>query len=175
MAALPLGTRARDFTTRRTEPCRALALEYAPGMPEQAPRLLFVYGTLRQGEPRHGLLGDAAFIAAASTPPAFHLVDVGPFAALVRGGATAVAGELYRVTLETRRVIDVELQVPLLFTRETIQLVDGHDADAYLLTSDQVRGKRRLAQGDWKQRFSRGSSRQAGGAWVAWSRGRWTK
>jgi gamma-glutamylaminecyclotransferase len=144
-------------------------------MPEPAPRLLFVYGTLRQGEPRHGLLAGAGFIALASTPPSYHLVDVGPFAALVRGGPTAVVGELYRVTLETRRVIDVELQVPLLFSRETIQLADGSDADAYLLTSEQVRGRRRLAHGDWKQRFSRSISRQAGGAWVAWSRGRWTK
>jgi gamma-glutamylaminecyclotransferase len=144
-------------------------------MSAQAPRSMFVYGTLRQGEPRHALLGGAEFVGAASTPPAFHLVDVGPYAALVRGGATAVAGELYRVTLEMRRVIDVELQVPLLFSRETIQLADGSDADAYLLTSDQVRGRRRLAQGDWKQRFSRSVSRQAGGAWVAWSRGRWTK
>jgi gamma-glutamylaminecyclotransferase len=143
-------------------------------MPE-APRPMFVYGTLRQGEPRHALLGGADFVGPSSTPPVFHLVDIGPYAALVRGGATAVSGELYRVTLEMRRVIDVELQVPLLFSRETIQLADGNEADAYLLTSDQVRGRRRIAHGDWKQRFSRSVSRQAGGAWVAWSRGRWTK
>jgi gamma-glutamylcyclotransferase (GGCT)/AIG2-like uncharacterized protein YtfP len=140
-----------------------------------APRLLFVYGTLRQGEPRHAWLGGAEHVGAAATPPSFHLVDVGPYAALVRGGASAVTGELYRVTLEARRAIDVELEVPILFSREAIQLADGAEVDAYLLTSDQVRGKRRLAHGDWKQRFSRSISRSAGGALVAWSRDRWKK
>ena len=144
-------------------------------MADYAPRSLFVYGTLRQGEPRHGLLGGADFIGTGLTPPAFHLVDVGPYAALVPGGATAVAGELYRVTLETRRAIDVALEVPILFKREQIQLADGADADAYVLSVDQVRGRRRLAHGDWKQRFSRSISRQAGGAWAAWSRDRWKK
>jgi gamma-glutamylcyclotransferase (GGCT)/AIG2-like uncharacterized protein YtfP len=144
-------------------------------MLEQSAPLLFVYGTLRQGEPRHGLLGDADFIGAASTQPAFHLVDLGPYAALVRGGGTAVAGELYRVALEARRAVDIEFQVPLLFSREKIQLADGADVDAYVLTSDQVRGRRRLEHGDWKQRFSRSSTRHAGGAWAAWSRDRWRK
>jgi gamma-glutamylcyclotransferase (GGCT)/AIG2-like uncharacterized protein YtfP len=144
-------------------------------MVEPAPCLLFVYGTLRQGEPQHALLGGARLVGMASTPPTFHLVDLGPYAALVRGGSTAVTGELYRVDLQTRRAIDVERQVPLLFSRETIVLADGVDADAYLLTSDQVRGRRRLAHGDWKKRFSRSISPHAGGAWVAWARGRWTK
>jgi gamma-glutamylaminecyclotransferase len=146
-----------------------------PRMSDPAPRLLFVYGTLRQGEPRHGLLGGADLIGAALTPPAFHLVDVGPYAALVPGGATAVVGELYRVTLAVRRTIDVELQVPILFKREPIQLADGAEADAYVLTTDQVRGRRRLGHGDWKQRFGRSVPRQAGGAWAAWSRDRWKR
>jgi gamma-glutamylaminecyclotransferase len=144
-------------------------------MLEAAPRLLFVYGTMRQGEPRHGLLGNAELVGAALTPAAFHLVDVGPYAALVPGGTTAVAGELYQVTLAVRRVLDVELQVPLLFNRELIQLADGAGVDAYVLRMDQVRGRRRLAHGDWKQRFGRSVPRQAGGAWAAWSRDRWKK
>jgi gamma-glutamylaminecyclotransferase len=147
----------------------------AATMADHAPRFLFVYGTLRQGEPRHGLLGGADFIGTALTPAAFHLVDVGPYAALVAGGATAVTGELYRVTLAARRTIDVALEVPILFKREQIQLADGAEVDAYVLSVDQVRGRRRLAHGDWKQRFSRSISRQAGGAWAAWSRDRWKK
>ena len=140
-----------------------------------APRPLFVYGTLRQGEPRHVLLGGSECLGTVSTPAAFHLVDVGPYAALVAGGATAVTGELYAVTLEVRRTIDVELQVPLLFRREPIQLAGGAEVDAYVLGIDQVRGRRRLAHGDWKQRFARSAARQAGGAWAAWSRDRWKK
>jgi gamma-glutamylaminecyclotransferase len=136
---------------------------------------LFVYGSLREGEPRHALLKAARLLGVAATPPSFYLVDVGPYAALVRGGTTAVTGEIFLTDLETRRAIDVELQVPILFSRETIQLADGAEADAYLLTSDQVRGRRRIAHGDWKKRFSRGVAPRAGGAWVEWSRGRWTK
>ena len=136
---------------------------------------LFVYGTLRQGEAQHALLAGASLLGVSSTIPAFHLIDVGPYAALVRGGTTAVSGELYSVGLQTRRAIDIERQVPILFTRETIELADGTSADAYLLSSDQVRGRRRLAHGDWKKRFSRGISPHAGGAWVAWARGRWSK
>ena len=141
--------------------------------PEPRECRLFVYGTLRQGEAQHELLAGAPLLGVVSTVPAFHLVDVGPYAALVRGGGVAVSGELYAVGLQTRRTLDVERQVPLLFTRDAIELADGTHADAYLLESEQVRGRRRLAHGDWKQRFARSVSRQAGGAWVAWSRGRW--
>jgi gamma-glutamylaminecyclotransferase len=142
-------------------------------MPEPAECLLFVYDTLRQGEPLHEQLGESRFVSAASTLPAFWLVDLGPCAALLRGGSTAVVGELYAVSRETRRRLDVERQVPLLFNRETVQLAGGGEAEAYVLPADKARGRRRLAQGDWKKRFSRPINPSAGGAWVAWSRGRW--
>src|SRR5688572_16498766 len=100
-------------------------------MPEPAECLLFVYDTLRQGEPLHGQLGDCRFIAVACTLPVFSLVDLGPHAALLRGGSTAVVGELYAVTREARRHLDVERQVPLLFNRENVQLADGSEAEAY--------------------------------------------
>jgi gamma-glutamylcyclotransferase (GGCT)/AIG2-like uncharacterized protein YtfP len=144
-------------------------------MTEKVRCLLFVYGTLRQGEVQHALLATARHLRMVSTVPSFHLVEVAPYAALVRGGTTSVTGELYELDLATRGVIDVERQVPQLFTRETIDLSDGTRADAYLLTSEQVRGRRRLAHGDWKKRFSRAVSPNAGGAWVAWARGRWSK
>jgi gamma-glutamylcyclotransferase (GGCT)/AIG2-like uncharacterized protein YtfP len=142
-------------------------------MPEPVECLLFVYDTLRQGEPLHAQLGESRFIAVASTLPVFSLVDLGPYAALLRGGSTAVVGELYSVSLQTRRHLDVERQVPLLFNREKVQLADGSEADAYILPADKARGRRRLAHGDWKKRFGRPINPSAGGAWVAWSRGRW--
>ena len=75
-------------------------------MPPETPECrLFVYGTLRQGEAQHALLAGASLLGVSSTRPAFHLIDVGPYAALVRGGTTAVSGELYSVGLQTRRAI----------------------------------------------------------------------
>ena len=136
---------------------------------------LFIYGTLRRGEPKHGLLEGAELLGETTTVPAFYLVDLGPHAALVRGGTTAVCGELYRVTLEMRRRIDVDRQVPITFSRELIELAGGTSADAYLISGDRVRGRRRLAHGDWKKRFAPSAHPRPGGAWVAWSRGRWTK
>ena len=144
-------------------------------MSERRECRLFVYDTLREGEPQHGLLGGARLLGVASTRAEFYLVDLGPYAALVPGGTTAVTGEVYVMDLQTRRVLDVERQVPILFSRDTIQLADGAEADAYLLTSEQVRGRRRLAHGDWKQRFSRSISPNARGPWAEWSRGRWNK
>jgi gamma-glutamylaminecyclotransferase len=142
-------------------------------MPEPAECLLFVYDTLRQGEPLHLQLGESRLIAITSTLPAFSLVDLGPHAALLRGGSTAVVGEVYAVSLQTRRHLDVERQVPLLFNREKLTLADGSEAETYVLPADKARGRRRIAQGDWKKRFSRPINPDAGGAWVAWSRGRW--
>ena len=58
---------------------------------------VFVYGTLLAGEPNHRLLEAASFVGPAETPPVFSLVDLGPFPALVGGGAGAVVGEVYEV------------------------------------------------------------------------------
>jgi gamma-glutamylaminecyclotransferase len=136
---------------------------------------LFVYGSLLRGEPAHTLLAGASLVGVTRTAPEFHLVDLGAYAALVRGGAVAVAGELYTVDVRTRAQIDVERQVPVLFNRERIRLCDGSDVDAYTMTLEQVRGRRRLAHGDWHQRFAPGVARSAAGPFVQWARGRFTR
>ncbi len=136
---------------------------------------LFVYGTLLEGQPGHGLLGGAALAGVASTEPAFELVDLGPYAALVPGGSTSVVGELYEIDLETRARIDRERQVPLLFERIRIRLSDGSDAEAYVMGTDKVRGRRRLRHGDWRKRFAPNVPRPAPSPFVKWARGRFSK
>jgi gamma-glutamylcyclotransferase (GGCT)/AIG2-like uncharacterized protein YtfP len=117
-------------------------------------RVLFVYGTLLSGERSHERLGAAESLGAARTAPSFHLVDLGPYPAIVVGGKTAVAGELYRVDANLLRELDVLEQVPLLFKRVRVPLEDGSMADAYVMDPDQVRGKRRIAHGDWRGRMA---------------------
>ena len=136
--------------------------------------VLFVYGTLLPDEPSHALLDGARALGSAKTPPEFHLVDIGPYPALVAGGPTAVVGELYEVSARTLAAIDVHEEVPILFKRRRIALHDGRHAETYMLDDEQVRGRRRIRSGDWRGRFRPTppptSARNA--PFVRWLRGR---
>jgi gamma-glutamylcyclotransferase (GGCT)/AIG2-like uncharacterized protein YtfP len=136
---------------------------------------LFVYGTLLPGEREHGLLASAELLGEALTEPRFQLVDLGLYAALVADGKVAVHGQLYALDLATRRAIDVARQVPILYQRAVIRLADGSDAETYMMNADPVRGKRRLAHGDFRKRFAPAVPHRAGGALVAWARTRFDK
>jgi gamma-glutamylcyclotransferase (GGCT)/AIG2-like uncharacterized protein YtfP len=136
---------------------------------------MFFYGTLLPGERDHALLASADALGPAQTESVYQLVELNVYAALVPDGKVAVCGELYAVDLETRRKIDVARQVPILFQRAKIRLADGTDAETYLMTTDQVRGKRRLAHGDWRKRFAPTVERGAPGQLVSWARNRFDK
>jgi gamma-glutamylcyclotransferase (GGCT)/AIG2-like uncharacterized protein YtfP len=136
---------------------------------------LFVYGTLLEGQPGHALLEGAELVGPASTAPAYELIDLGPYAALVPGGSTSVAGEVYVADLAIRARIDRERQVPLLFDRARVRLADGTEVEAYVMSVDKVRGRRRLRHGDWRRRFEPTSPRPAPSPFVTWARNRFTK
>jgi gamma-glutamylcyclotransferase (GGCT)/AIG2-like uncharacterized protein YtfP len=123
------------------------------------------------GEPENSLLRGASKVRVAKTEAAFQLVDLGAFGALVQGGDGAVLGEIYDVDRGTFAAIDVHRQVPILFQRCAVRLDDGSLADAYLLTPDQVRGRRRIASGDWRKRFAPPTSPLTR-PWSEWARAR---
>ena len=139
------------------------------------PCRLFVYGTLLSGERDHALLSGAELLGPAQTEARFQLVELNVYAALIADGTASVHGELYATDLETRRRIDVARQVPILFQRVTIRLLDGRDVETYAMTADQVRGKRRLAHGDWKSRFQPTRERRPLGPMATWARNRFEK
>ncbi len=145
------------------------------GTVETRPCRLFVYGTLLSGERDHALLGSAELIGAATTSAEHQLVELNVYAALIPDGKVAVHGELYAASLETRRQIDVARQVPILFQRATIRLADGTEAETYMMHPDQVRGKRRLAHGDWRKRFAPTLERRPVSPIVNWTRNRFEK
>jgi gamma-glutamylcyclotransferase (GGCT)/AIG2-like uncharacterized protein YtfP len=115
---------------------------------------LFVYGLELSGEPEHPLLEGAQLLGEIRTAPHYTLVDVGPYPALLSRGTVSIAGELYSIDRKLRFTLDVKRQVPALFQRITVTLGDGSEAETYAMKDQQVGGKRRLAHGDWRQRFA---------------------
>ncbi|APR79404.1 Hypothetical protein A7982_04751 [Minicystis rosea] len=115
-----------------------------------ASRRIFVYGTLLHGEPGHRFLADARLVRAVITTPAYELVDLGPYPALVPGGTTAVHGELYVVPFAQLAALDEYEGHPDFYRRQAIHLAGGGRAEAYLLRPEQVEGRPRIASGRWR-------------------------
>jgi gamma-glutamylcyclotransferase (GGCT)/AIG2-like uncharacterized protein YtfP len=113
---------------------------------------LFVYGTLLRGEEGHALLEGATFLREARTAATYTLVDLGTYPGLVTGGDISVAGELYSLDAPTLAKIDVHEGHPVLFKRRLVDIEGGGEAQAYFLDPDQVRGKRRIRGGSWRER-----------------------
>ncbi|XP_051913772.1 gamma-glutamylaminecyclotransferase-like [Hippocampus zosterae] len=93
--------------------------------------LLFVYGTLKRGQPNHALmldrsLGAAQLLATAVTTETFPLVIAGernvPFLLNLPGRGRRVHGELYRVDERLLSFMDVFEDTPALYQRTTLTL-----------------------------------------------------
>lgn len=138
---------------------------------EPDPSRLFVYGSLLSGEADHALLAGAEFLGPASTSAEYYLVELNGFPALVHGGKLGVTGECYRVDAALLRRLDVHKQHPVLFQRQQLRLSDGELAHTYMMTLEQVRGRRRLKSGDWRRRFG-GLPSERQGPWAKWARER---
>lgn len=113
--------------------------------------LVFVYGTLRAGEPNHRLLRGAEALGPDRTRPEHELANLGPFPALVAGGTVSVHGEVYRVDAPTLARLDALEGCPTLYQRERLQLLSGRWAWVYVMRRDQVAGRPRIRSGDWRQ------------------------
>lgn len=124
----------------------------APRSQRRAPTGVFVYGTLLTGEPNHRVLAGAQLVGHARTEPAFELHDLGPFPGLVGGGAHAVVGEVYEVDAPTLARLDALEGHPCFYRRTRIALEDGAKVETYLLTPEQVEGRRVIASGNWRSR-----------------------
>lgn len=123
-------------------------------MTDEERSLLFTYGSLMRGERDHALMQGARFVGPASTAPGYRLVDLDVYAAMIVAHDGVVDGELYEISRELRRTLDVHKEVPVLFERHAIALSDGTRADTYLMPESRVVGRRRLRQGSWRLRFA---------------------
>lgn len=100
--------------------------------------LLFVYGTLKDGEENHFRLKKSKFVGIALTKPEYHLFFVdtdSPDIHKPKKDGKVVEGELYIVPQDIIKEID-DYEKP--YKRHKIELDDGTKAQAYFYKS---RGK----------------------------------
>lgn len=142
----------------------------APGTRREL--FLFVYDACMSGLPESGRLASARLVGPAATEPRYDLIDMGTHAALAPGGTVSVRGELYVVEPQLLAKLDVD-NAPRLLLRARIRLDDGREADAHVLESDQVRGRRRIRSGDYRAHAGAPSTPvRPASAWSHWAKGR---
>jgi gamma-glutamylcyclotransferase (GGCT)/AIG2-like uncharacterized protein YtfP len=111
--------------------------------------LLFVYGTLLRDEPNHLRLSDAFFVRSTQTRPQYELVDLGGYPALLEGGDNTIRGEIYEVDATLLEQLDAFEEVPHLYERKPIELIDGA-VEAYVMPRERASGAPRIEDGDWR-------------------------
>ena len=115
------------------------------------PIRIFVYGTLRRGEPYHHLMSACEYLGTRKTLPKYELVNIGHYPGLLSRGNTAVTGDLYLVDSETLDKLDEYEGYPEDYSREYVDLVGSEQAVAYMyrLNTDDCSI---ISSGDWKKR-----------------------
>jgi len=125
-------------------------------MPEAAPRHVFVYGTLRQGEANDitRLTPAPRYVGTGATPGT--LYQMGWYPGLVLGGARLVVGEVYEISPELERRLDeIEEVYPEptneYFKREITVSLDTRRIEClvYEINPQRIQGKVVIGSGDW--------------------------
>jgi gamma-glutamylcyclotransferase (GGCT)/AIG2-like uncharacterized protein YtfP len=112
---------------------------------------LFLYGTLMSGESNHRRLRGARLLATGRTEPRYTLVSLGRYPALLEGGTTSVAGEIYEVDDDLLRALDRFEGVPTLYRRAAIHLLGGEVVGGYLLARTRAEHDEVIPGGDWRE------------------------
>lgn len=110
--------------------------------------LVFVYGTLLAGEVNHYLLTGADLCGTHRTEPCYTMFGLGAYPGVVRGGGTAVSGEVYRVDAKNLQRLDRLEDFPRLYCRVSISSRYGR-AWMYLYRG-RIRGRPVIASGNWR-------------------------
>jgi len=116
--------------------------------PVRERQLVFVYGTLKQGEKNHHWLEVASWHGEAELAGVV-LHDLGPFPMAVIGEGKAL-GEVYAVDDHGLARLDELEGHPRLYDRQVMELVDGRRAWVYLGRPRQVRHAPVVAGGVWR-------------------------
>jgi gamma-glutamylcyclotransferase (GGCT)/AIG2-like uncharacterized protein YtfP len=111
--------------------------------------LIFVYGTLRRGEPNHRCLEGARFVREARTLPLYRLIDLGGCPALKPHGTTAVVGEIWDLDDRVLARCDRLEGHPDLYLRTPIAVEGGGEVESYVFPSTRRPSAREITSGDW--------------------------
>lgn len=109
---------------------------------------VFVYGTLLRGEVNHHLLAHAEYLGSHCTAACFSLYLLRAYPGAVRGGATAIPGEVYAVDHAGLRRLDRLEDYPALYDRRLLATPYGR-AWIYLFRGS-VRDRPLIPGGDWR-------------------------
>ncbi|GAD78768.1 gamma-glutamylcyclotransferase family protein [Vibrio ezurae] len=110
--------------------------------------LVFVYGTLRQGESNHHLLQGSDLLGVYETPAQYSLYDFSAYPGIVEGHSS-ITGEVYRVSDEVLAKLDILEDIPIEYRRESIETPFG-EAWIYLYQGTELGTA--IESGDWNLR-----------------------
>lgn len=111
--------------------------------------LVFVYGTLRQGERNHNYLLGNQCLGHCETSPHYALYDLGSYPAVIEGH-DSILGEVYLIDDQTLSHLDQLEDVPVEYRREQIETPFGQ-AWIYLYQNSSKLDTL-ISSGDWCQR-----------------------
>jgi gamma-glutamylcyclotransferase (GGCT)/AIG2-like uncharacterized protein YtfP len=127
------------------------------------PRRVFVYGTLRRGDVRDITRLHPAPLFVGMGSVAGVLYDLGPYPGMVLGGSSRVTGEVYAISAELERQLDVieevwpqrtgeyskqEVRVQLYRSGKVPDILEL-DCLVYEISLARAAGKPVIASGDW--------------------------
>jgi gamma-glutamylcyclotransferase (GGCT)/AIG2-like uncharacterized protein YtfP len=121
-------------------------------MNPEDPFLLFVYGTLMRGGPRHRALAGQRFLGTTRTLPHYALFDLGAYPGLVHqaAGGQAIHGELYEVEAALIPLLDRMESAPALYQLGPVAL-EGCDRPVFAYFYQQgTEGHSPCADGRWE-------------------------
>lgn len=97
--------------------------------------LVFVYGSLKDGYPNHGVIERSERLGKAKTfDKKYHMKSFGYFPAVVDNGSYKIRGELYSVSDETMRSLDHLESNGYFYKREptNVKTEDGQIVEAWM-------------------------------------------
>jgi len=95
-------------------------------------------------------MNEALFLGAYTTEPVFTMLDLGPYPGVIRGGITAIVGEVYAINSDLLRRLDRLENCPRTYYRISLSTPFGN---AWFYLYRAARGKQAaVASGDWLHR-----------------------